>query len=92
MLEVNRNENIEVLCNSEVKEVEGYVGNYEITIQKNPWYTTKECNGCGACEEVCPVYTSNYFDQHLGARKAIDMAFGQAVPFRYDIDREVCIE
>ena len=40
MLEVNRNENIEVICNAEVTKVDGYVGSYEITIEKQPWFTT----------------------------------------------------
>ena len=89
MLEVNRSENIEIISYAEVKKVEGYVGNYTINVEKKPRYTNDDCNGCGACAEVCPIYTPNYFDQHLGARKAIDIAFGQAVPFIYDIDRNV---
>ncbi|MFW9968908.1 MAG: 4Fe-4S dicluster domain-containing protein [Candidatus Odinarchaeota archaeon] len=92
MLEVNRNENIELLTYSKVKKIEGYVGNYKVTVEKEPRYTTNECNGCGACAEVCPVYTSNYFDEYLGTRKAIDISFGQAVPFLYDVDRNACIE
>ncbi len=92
MLEVNRHENIEILSYSEVKEVEGYVGNYKITVEKKPRYVNNDCNGCGACSEVCPVYTSNYFDENLGVRKAIDIAFGQAVPFLYDVNRDVCVE
>lgn len=92
MLEVNRHENIEILSYSEVKKVEGYVGNYKITVEKKPRYMNNDCNGCGACSEVCPVYTSNYFDENLGVRKAIDIAFGQAVPFLYDINRDVCVE
>jgi heterodisulfide reductase subunit A len=92
MLEVNRHENIEILSYSEIKNIEGYVGNYTITVQKNPRFITEECNGCGACSEVCPIYTTNYFDEHLGARKAIDISFGQAVPFVYDIDRDHCVE
>jgi len=92
MLEVNRHENIEILSYSEVKKVEGYVGNYKITVEKKPRYINNDCNGCGACSEVCPVYTSNYFDENLGVRKAIDIAFGQAVPFLYDINRDVCVE
>jgi heterodisulfide reductase subunit A len=92
MLEVNRHENIEIICNAEVKKVEGYVGSYEVTIEKQPWYTTEECNGCGACSEVCPTYSSNFFDEYLGARKAIDIAFGQAVPFRFNVDRNACVE
>ncbi len=92
MLEVNRHENIEILSYSEVKKVEGYVGNYEVTIEKKPRYITNDCNGCGTCSDVCPVFTMNFFDENLGARKAIDIAFGQAVPFIYDINRDVCIE
>jgi heterodisulfide reductase subunit A len=92
MLEVNRNENIEILSYSEVKQIEGYVGNYEVTVEKKPRYTTADCNGCGACAEVCPIYSSNFFDEYLGARKAIDISFGQAVPFLYDVDRNSCVE
>ncbi|KKL69016.1 hypothetical protein LCGC14_2119160, partial [marine sediment metagenome] len=92
MLNVNRNENIEILSYSEVKEVEGYVGNYKVKIEMKPRFVTDECNGCGACAEVCPTYTTNFFDENLGARKAIDIAFGQAVPFLYDLDKNVCVE
>jgi heterodisulfide reductase subunit A len=92
MLEVNRNENIELLTYCEVKKIEGYVGNYTVTVEMKPRYTTDKCNGCGACAEVCPVYTTNYFDEHLGVRKAIDISFGQAVPFLYDLDRNACVE
>ncbi len=93
MLEVSRHENIEILSSSEVKEITGYVGNYNVTVEVQPRFVNVDkCNGCGACSEVCPTYTSNYFDEYLGARKAIDIAFGQAVPFLYDVDRNVCVE
>jgi len=92
MLEVNRNENIEINSYAEVTDVKGYVGNYEVTIEKKPRYITDDCNGCGACTDVCPIYVPNYFDEYLGARKAIDIAFGQAVPFLYDIERNSCVE
>jgi len=92
MLKINRNENIELLTYSEVKKIEGYVGNYNVTVEMKPRYTTDECNGCGACAEVCPVYTTNYFDEYLGARRAIDISFDQAVPFLYDVDRNACVE
>ncbi|WP_291786531.1 4Fe-4S binding protein, partial [Maribacter sp.] len=92
MLNVNRNENIEILSYSEVKEVEGYVGNYKIKVEMKPRFVTDDCNGCSACAEVCPVYVPNFFDENLGARKAIDIAFGQAVPFLYDINRNACVE
>lgn len=92
MLEVNRHENIEILSFSEVAEVSGYIGNYNVKVEMKPRYVNQDCNSCGACAEVCPTYTTNFFDEHLGARKAIDIAFGQAVPFLYDVDRNTCVE
>ncbi|TXT63302.1 MAG: CoB--CoM heterodisulfide reductase iron-sulfur subunit A [Promethearchaeota archaeon] len=92
MLEVNRHKNIEILSYSEVTNVEGHVGSYEVTVEKKPRFVNNDCNGCGACAEACPIYCSNYFDEYLGARKAIDIAFGQAVPFLYDIQRDNCVE
>ncbi|MFX1260313.1 MAG: 4Fe-4S binding protein [Promethearchaeota archaeon] len=53
MLEVNRNENIEILSYAEVKKVKGYVGNYNIFVELKPRYVDPDkCNGCGACAEV----------------------------------------
>ncbi len=93
MLEVNRHENIEIMSYAEVKEVKGFVGNYEVIVENKPRFVDPElCNGCGACAEVCPTYTTNFFDEYLGVRKAIDISFGQAVPFLYDVDRNVCVE
>ena len=92
MLEVNRQKSIKLLSYSLVKKVEGHVGNYKVTVEKQPRFINEDCNGCGSCSEVCPIFTTNYFDEHLGFRKAIDIAFGQAVPFLYDVDREHCVE
>ena len=48
MLEANRNKNIEILSYSEVEKVEGYVGNYTISIKRKPRYVIEDlCNGCG---------------------------------------------
>ncbi len=93
MLEINRHDNIELLSYSEVKKVEGNVGNFDVTVEMQPRYIISEkCNGCGACAETCPIYIPNYFHENLGFRKTIDIAFGQAVPFIYDIYRDSCVE
>jgi len=53
MLEVSRNQNIEILSYSEVKKVEGMVGNYHVTVEMKPRYVnTEKCTGCGACNEA----------------------------------------
>jgi len=93
MLEANRNENIEIISYTEVEKIEGYVGNYTATIKKKPRYLIEDlCNGCGDCTPVCPIYVPNYWQENLGARKCIDICFGQAIPFVYDLQKESCVE
>ncbi len=91
MLEVNRNERIHLMTYSEVKKLDGFVGNYEVEVLVKPRYTTNDCNGCGACVDVCPAYGASEFDQNLGTRKAIYIAFAQAVPMIAQIDMDKCI-
>jgi heterodisulfide reductase subunit A len=92
MVETSRHPNIELLTCSEVIAVKGYIGNFEVKVRKEPRYVTEECNGCGACVDVCPIYIPNEFDCGLGPRKAIYVPFPQVVPCLYVIDRDHCIE
>lgn len=93
MLEANRNKNIEIISYSEVEKIEGYVGNYRVTIKRKPRFVIEDlCNGCGDCTPVCPIYVPNYWQENIGARKCIDISFGQAIPFVYDLEKESCVE
>ena len=93
MSEVSRNKNIDLLTYSEVVEVSGYVGNFEVTILKKPHYVDQEkCTACGICVDSCPITVGNEFEIGLGTRKAIYVPFPQAVPGEYTIDMDSCIE
>ena len=93
MVDVYRHPNIELITYAEVKEVEGYIGNFKVKIEKKPRYVIEErCTGCGECRDVCPIEVPNDWDLFLGVRKAIDVPFDQAVPLVYRIDRDHCIE
>jgi heterodisulfide reductase subunit A len=93
MVDVARNKNIELMTYSEVLEVGGYVGNFDVTIMRKPHYVDQEkCNGCGACAEACPITCGNEFDLGLATRKAIYIPFPQAVPGQYTIDMDKCIQ
>ncbi|MBO3840616.1 MAG: CoB--CoM heterodisulfide reductase iron-sulfur subunit A family protein, partial [Candidatus Brockarchaeota archaeon] len=52
----------------------------------------EKCNGCGECANVCPVYQPNKYDVDLKPVKAIYCPFAQAVPLKYVINKEYCIE
>ena len=93
MVDVGKHENIELLTYSEVREVDGYIGNFKVKVERKPRYIDEElCVGCGSCVEVCPIEMPNYFDEGIGMVKAAFIPFPQAVPLCATIDKDYCIE
>ncbi|MBA7499148.1 Ferredoxin-type protein NapF [subsurface metagenome] len=91
MVEISRHPKIKLLTYSEIQEISGYIGNFNVKILKKPRYVIADkCTLCDKCIEVCPVATTNEFDQRLVARKAIYMPFPQAIPATFTIDAEKC--
>ncbi len=92
MVEVDQHPNITLLSYSEVEEVDGYVGNFTVTVRKKARYVNEElCTGCGICEEKCPMkVVDEVFEAGLGYRKVIYRPFPQAVPKYPVIDKENC--
>ncbi len=81
--------NIHLLTYSEVTDVSGYVGNFQVKVRRKPRYVIEDrCTGCGQCTEVCPVSTPNAFDENLNLRKAVYRFFPQAVPITFCIDKK----
>ncbi|UCE91891.1 MAG: CoB--CoM heterodisulfide reductase iron-sulfur subunit A family protein [Methanobacteriota archaeon] len=92
MVELSRHPNITLLSYSEVEDVTGFIGNYDVKIRRKARYVVEDkCVGCGECADACPVKVDNKFDMGFGKRKAIYVPFPQAVPLKYTIDRENCI-
>ncbi|MFC1937662.1 4Fe-4S binding protein [Chloroflexota bacterium] len=91
MSEVGAHPDIELMTYSEVVEVSGYVGNFNVKVKKKARYIDEDkCKGCGRCQELCPTKIRNEFDMGLSKRKAIYIPFAQAVPNKAVIDAEDC--
>jgi Heterodisulfide reductase, subunit A and related polyferredoxins len=77
-----RDPNINLMTYSEVKEIEGYVGNFKAKVERKPRYVdVTKCTGCGLCAEACPVKdVPNEFDEGLSKRSAVYLPFPNAVP------------
>ena len=92
MVDCGKHENIELITYAEVKDVDGYIGNFTVTVEKKPRYVDEKlCTGCGACSEACPIEMPNYFDEGIGMTKAAYIPFPQAVPLCATIDKDYCI-
>ncbi len=93
-VEVARNKNIELFVCSEVVEVKGHVGNFKVTIRKQPTYVDhNRCTGCGDCVEACVLKKGvpSEFEESMARRRAIYIAFPQAVPLKAVVDKESCL-
>jgi heterodisulfide reductase subunit A len=54
MMDAGRHPNITLMSYSEVEEVSGYLGNFDITIRKKARYVDEDkCTGCGVCWTEC---------------------------------------
>jgi len=91
MSDVGRHPNIELLTNSEVVDVKGYIGNFRVKVLKKPRYVKEDCSACGECSKVCPMIAPNEFDAGLALRHAVYTPFAQAVPSTYIIDMNLCL-
>lgn len=92
MVAVSRHPKVKLYAYSEILDISGYVGNFNVKIMKKPRYVDEnKCTVCGDCEEVCPVIVPNEFDMGRRPRKAIYIPFPQAVPSTYTLDRDACL-
>lgn len=96
MTAVKDHPNIQLLTFSEVEEISGSVGNYQVKVRRHARYVQEDlCVGCLQCIDAClfkePKF-DNAFDQGLAKRKPIFVPFPQAVPLVPVIDPQACIE
>jgi heterodisulfide reductase subunit A len=88
MVDVAQHPDIHLFSFSQVVDLSGYIGNYTVTIRRNPRYIKEGiCTGCGECTKVCQVSMPSEWDVKLIDRKAVYRAFPQAVPITFCIDK-----
>ncbi len=92
MVEAAQHPNVNLITYSEIDEVKGFVGQFDVKIrQKARSVDSVKCTGCGICWEKCPSKAPSEFEMGMAKRKAIYVPFPQAVPNVPVIDRDNCL-
>ena len=96
MSAIRSHENVTLWTYSEVVKVEGYVGDYTVTVRRRPRYVNEElCVGCQECIQACVFKEPKFADEFnvgLSKRKPVYIPFPQAVPQVVVIDPERCLQ
>jgi heterodisulfide reductase subunit A len=103
LVDAAQHPNIKLYTYSEVVDVKGFVGNFEVTIKRKARHVDEGlCTGCGICWNECPLRPrqrkdgtvrggfASEFEAGMGNRAAIYVPFAQAVPLVPVIDTEHC--
>jgi heterodisulfide reductase subunit A len=89
MVQCGQHPNINILAYSEIEEVKGQVGDFEVLVKRKGTYIDwNKCTGCGDCSKVCPVDMYSDFQRGTAPRKAVYKPFAQAVPNKFVIDKQ----
>jgi heterodisulfide reductase subunit A len=95
MSAVHAHPNITLWTCSEVKLVDGELGNYRVQVTRHPRYVKENrCTGCLECVDRCVYEDARFpdpFTLGLGMRKPIYLPFPDAMPRVVAIDRDTCL-
>jgi heterodisulfide reductase subunit A-like polyferredoxin/coenzyme F420-reducing hydrogenase delta subunit len=65
LFDLMESEMLDLRTLSKVERVDGSPGNFELTVRSAPRYVTAACDGCGLCQEACPVVIDDTSPQPL---------------------------
>ena len=83
--EVEAHPRIALYLNAEVDTLEGYVGNFKLTVRSKPAFIDHErCTNCGQCLAICPVTLPDEFNRGLTRRGAV-YRYNQGDPQRLPV-------
>lgn len=91
--EILQDSNIDLMTLSTVEKVEGYAGDFTVTINKTARYINMEaCLGCNMCFDPCPVVVKNEWEENLIDRKAVYTPCSGALPNVPRVEAEHCLK
>ena len=77
------NERVTVYTQTEVADVDGEEGAFEVQLKVSPRFVDAKCTACGDCAAACELEVDNPFDYGMSRMKAAYLPHQHAYPMRY---------
>ena len=87
---IRSNRKVRMYTMTEVKNISGVAGNYEVSLETSVRYVSSNCTACNACVDACPEERDNDFNFNLNKTKAIYKPHEMAFPMKYVVDGSAC--
>ncbi len=87
---IKNNRKVRMYTNTEVKNIAGSAGNYQVTIETSPRFVNNNCTACNACVDACPETRANAFNFDMDTTKAIYRPHEMSFPMKYVVDMDAC--
>lgn len=69
---VGTHPNIRLITKANVKQVDGFIGNFHVKLEQRPnLIDPTKCTACAKCVDVCPISVPDRFNAGLAIRRAI---------------------
>jgi len=92
LIECERNTNIQIMTLAEVKDVQGEVGQFKVTLLKKPRYIDEDlCTNCGQCSLYCPNLVPDLYNEGMSGVRNLHIHFPQAIPAVPYLDPAKCL-
>ncbi len=89
---IKDNKRITILTSTEIKNISGSKGNFNVELISKPEFVNENCTVCGECEKVCPADRPNEFNYNTSKTKAVYLPHEMAFPYKYSIDEKICLK
>lgn len=87
---IKNNRKVRVHTMTEVKNVQGGPGNYQVTLLTRPRYVNNNCTACNACAEACECERDDEFNFGMSKTKAAYKPHDHAFPMKYVFEKDTC--